>query len=229
MTPILKIDGLRKNYRQGQVIIPVIQDLSLSIYPGQTAAILGPSGSGKSTLLSLLSGLDKADAGSILIDGKDIVQMDENQLSRYRGTNLGIIFQQYHLMRHLTALENVALPLQINNIDHPHDKAREILNAVGLSQRINHLPSQLSGGECQRVAIARAFITKPKILVADEPSGSLDEATGNSVMDILFDQVKKHQMTMVLVTHNRELAAKCDQVLSISEGRLLSQSSRGDS
>jgi putative ABC transport system ATP-binding protein len=226
MNQILQVTGLSKAFVQGTTHIPVLRNLEFRVNAGQTAAIVGPSGSGKSTLLSMLCGLDQPDAGSILVSGTDLAHLSESDLSIFRGANLGIIFQQYHLMRQLTALENVALPLQIHRRPDPFGHAEKLLKSVGLEKRMNHLPSQLSGGECQRVAIARAFVMQPKILIADEPSGSLDAGTGDTVMELLFEQVVAHSMTMVLVTHNEELASRCDEIFALRDGQLYQQNKR---
>jgi len=217
---ILKISNLHKHYSQGGNDIPVLEGLELSVGKGETVSIIGKSGTGKSTLLSLMSGLDKPDKGSISISGVDIVGSSEAHLGRFRGENLGIVFQQFHLMSALTALENVALPLEIIGDSNAVLRAQEALDMVGLGHRFHHRPSQLSGGECQRVAIARAFVGRPALLLADEPSGNLDEDTGVEVLDQLFQMVADTSMTMVLVTHNTELAKRCSRTLTLAKGRL---------
>lgn len=220
MEPILKVENLSKSYRQGESAVNVLNDLNLEVIKGETVAILGQSGSGKSTLLSLLSGLDNADSGSISVSNQNIVSLGEKELAKFRGENIGIIFQQFHLMNHMTALENVSLPLEIAKSSSALEKAKEALTKVGLSHRYDHYPSEMSGGENQRVAIARAFIVNPKILIADEPSGNLDQDTGDQVMNILFDQVKDLQMTLILVTHNKDLASKCQHIYELGRGKL---------
>jgi putative ABC transport system ATP-binding protein len=214
---IVNISGLEKSFKQGSDKISVIKNFNLSIEPGQTLAILGPSGSGKSTLLSLLAGLDQPDSGQIEIVGENLTQLSEEQLTLFRAKNLGIVFQQYHLFAHLTALENVMLALEILGYPSPETEAKAALTAVGLQHRTHHFPHQLSGGENQRVAIARAFAIKPKLLLADEPSGSLDSKTGEQVMDLLFSLVKEKQTTLVLVTHNEELAQRCQRQLRMHQ------------
>lgn len=220
MTDILSVENLSKSYKQGTNEVHVLNGLSLNVKKGSTVAILGQSGSGKSTFLSLLSGLDKADQGKIQIAGSDITTLDEKALAKFRGENLGIIFQQFHLMNHMTALENTALPLEISKSKNTKSLAKNALEKVGLGHRVDHYPNELSGGENQRVAIARAFIVSPKLLIADEPSGNLDQETGDAVMEILFDLVKKNEMTLVLVTHNRELAQKCEAIYKLNHGKL---------
>ena len=200
--------------------MPVLNGLDLHVESGETVAIIGRSGSGKSTLLSMIAGLDRPDEGKIFLAGSDITTMDEYRLTRYRGLHLGIIFQQFHLMNGLTALENIALPLEIHRAGESDGKAREALASVGLAGRADHLPHQLSGGECQRVAIARAFVTQPNLLLADEPSGNLDQETGSKVMDGLFSMVESAGMTMVLVTHDQGLAANCRRTLRLDRGHL---------
>jgi len=220
METVLRVENLTKSYKQGDSSISVLNNLNLSIQEGETVAILGQSGSGKSTLLSLLSGLDHADSGTISIAKKEITNLSEKDLAVYRGENIGIIFQQFHLMNHMTALENVALPLEIAKIKGANAEAAKALEAVGLAHRLDHYPSELSGGENQRVAIARAFITNPKVLIADEPSGNLDQDTGRQVMNILFQQVKNIKMTMILVTHNEDLASQCEHIYRLDKGQL---------
>lgn len=215
---ILKATGLTKSFQQGGQTINAVHNLDLEIQKGETVAIVGPSGSGKTTLLSLLAGLEQSDKGEIQIDGEAISHLSEDQLSRFRGEKVGIVFQQFHLMPHLSAIENVSLPLDIQGVENVDGRANDALEAVGLTERADHLPNQLSGGECQRVAIARATVTKPAILFADEPSGNLDTHTGEKVTQVLFDLVKETGMTLVLVTHDLELAKKCDRTLRIQAG-----------
>ena len=179
MTLIASIQKISKNYHQGGKKVEVLYQLSLQVKKGESVAILGQSGSGKSTFLSLLAGLDQPDFGTICIVDTDLTQMKQEELARFRSKNLGIVFQQYHLMSNLTALENVSLPLELQRRKEAEKQARIALNQVGLSHRLSHLPAELSGGECQRVAIARAIVTKPGLILADEPSGNLDGKTGH--------------------------------------------------
>ncbi|NRA46136.1 MAG: ABC transporter ATP-binding protein [Oligoflexales bacterium] len=217
----LSLKDVSKSYRQAGQTIQVLTNLNLDVKKAETIAILGQSGSGKSTLLSLLAGLDKPEKGQITINEKAIHNMDEGTLSKFRGKTMGIVFQHFHLMKHLTAWENVALPLRIADQDGAQESASEALKMVALDHRQEHYPYQLSGGEQQRVAIARAFVTKPALILADEPSGNLDQETGNQVMDMLFDMIKEQDMTLILVTHNPALAEQCHRKLSLKSGQLV--------
>ena len=219
---MIEVSGLSKSYDGPDGPIEVLKGVSFSARAGESLAIVGPSGSGKSTLLSLLAGLDVPDHGDVIIDGQSICRALESDLSKIRQTAISIVFQRFHLMQSLTALENVQLPLEIQNIDNAKDKAREWIEAVGLSHREQHFPRHLSGGECQRVAIARALATNPKVLLADEPSGNLDQATGSQVMSLLYELANAHGRCLILVTHNEEHAKKCGRQLLLSEGQLIS-------
>lgn len=216
----LVLKDVRKGFHQGEAKIQVLKGLNVAIEVGQVVSIVGQSGSGKSTLLSLLAGLERADSGEIRVDNIDLVPFNEQQMTSFRAQNIAIVFQQYHLIAHLTALENVMLALEILKMENPKERAEEALKELGLGHRLTHFPSQLSGGECQRVAIARALVVKPKILLADEPSGNLDTQTGEKVMDVFFEIVRKHQITTVLVTHSEVLANKCERILRLEEGQL---------
>ena len=216
----INLSSVNKSYHQAGRKIEVLKDLNMKLESGSNLAIVGDSGSGKSTLLSLLAGLDRPDSGSISISGQDLTQMSEEELTSFRGKNIGVVFQQYHLISHLQALENVLLPLDINSIERAEQKAVEALEQVGLKDRAYHLPHQLSGGECQRVALARAIVHRPEMILADEPSGNLDVETGNAVMNLMFDVISKHSLTMVLVTHNPELAKQCQNVYRLEKGKL---------
>ncbi len=216
---LVSVQNVRKSFRQADTPIHVLHDVSFDVAAGETLAIVGQSGSGKSTLLALLAGLDLADSGTITIDGRNLASLNQSQLSRFRGQNIGIIFQQFHLMKGLTALENVMLPLDIAGQKQAESKALAALDLVGLASRAKHLPQQLSGGEMQRVAIARACVVEPRILLADEPSGNLDHATGERVMDQLFTAVKERGMTLMLVTHDPALAQRCTRQLTLQSGR----------
>lgn len=208
---MLQMINVSKSFQQGDQFIQVLHEFKLDLKTGETLALLGPSGSGKSTLLSLLAGLDRPDSGSVIIDHQHLNQMDEEQLTAFRAANIGIIFQQFHLFSHLTALENVMLPLEILGQKKAIEKATDALEKVGLQHRLQHFPHQMSGGENQRIAIARAFVIQPRILLADEPSGSLDQKTGDQVMDLLFDLVQKEKTMLILVSHNELLAKRCAQ------------------
>jgi putative ABC transport system ATP-binding protein len=218
---ILKAQGVGKRFQQAGTPIDVIRGLDLEVKQGETLAIIGQSGSGKSTLLSLISGLDSPTEGKIELDGRDLSTFSEEELGQFRAKNVGIVFQQFHLMPHLDALENVSLPLEVARDPEATRKATVALESVGLAHRLKHFPHQLSGGEKQRVAIARALVIEPKLLLADEPSGSLDTRTGKQVMDLLFKLVDERKMTLVLVTHNEELVRHCKRSLVLAEGRLV--------
>ena len=217
---MIQLSEVEKVYRTDRIETVALSNVNLDVKEGESVAILGQSGSGKSTLLSLLSGLDTPDSGMVELVGQDLNQMNERDLSLFRAKNLSIVFQQFHLFPHLSALENVEVPLELLKVEGAHEKARAALEAVGLSHRLGHFPDLMSGGERQRVAIARAFAVSPKILLADEPSGNLDQATGESVMNLLFSESKNRKMTLLLVTHNEELARRCDRQLRLKDGRL---------
>lgn len=220
---ILEVSKLFKNFETaaGTETVEVLKDLNMSMEEGETVAILGQSGSGKSTLLTLLAGLDSPSSGEILLNGKNMQALNEEELSKFRALNIGIIFQQFHLMSHLTALENVSLPLDLFKDDDSTAKAKEALEQVGLGHRIDHFPHQLSGGECQRVAIARAMVVRPSILLADEPTGNLDNSTGELISDMIFELVAKHNMTLLFVTHNEQLALRCGRQLRLQGGKFI--------
>jgi putative ABC transport system ATP-binding protein len=218
---MMNVSNLKKSYGEGSSLVEVLKGINLEIKKGETVALLGKSGSGKSTLLSLLSGLDTPDSGEIFMDGKNISSLTEKELTSFRAQNMGIVFQQFHLVSTLSALENVLLPLELLKRPGAMERATLLLDQVGLSSRKEHLPSQLSGGESQRVAIARAMAISPKILFADEPSGNLDEETGEHVMDLLFKMVKESETTMVLVTHDRDLSKKCSRVIHLEHGGIV--------
>lgn len=219
-TATVAVKNLRKSYGQGDAKVEVLKGIDLEINKGETLALIGKSGSGKSTLLSLMAGLDQSDAGEVIIAGKSISTMKEKELTSFRASHMGIVFQQFHLVSTLTALENVLLPLELLKRSDAQETAKNLLESVGLSHRSSHLPSQLSGGESQRVAIARALAIGPSILFADEPSGNLDEETGEKVMDLLFSMVEKTGTTLVLVTHDQDLAKRCKRVVHLEHGSL---------
>ena len=218
---MMNVRELKKSYGEGASLVEVLKGINLDIQRGETVALLGKSGSGKSTLLSLMSGLDQPDSGDIVMDGKNISGLSEKELTSFRAHNMGIVFQQFHLVSTLTALENVLLPLELLKRSGAMERATFLLEQVGLKPRMHHLPSQLSGGESQRVAIARAMAISPKILFADEPSGNLDEETGEHVMELLLKMVKDSGTTMVLVTHDRDLSKKCSRVIHLEHGGIV--------
>lgn len=222
---VLQVDTLTKSYAHSSGRVQVLRGLDCTVTKGETAAILGPSGSGKSTLLAMLAGLDKPDSGGVSLMGKDLTTMSEEKLTTFRSQHMGIVFQQFHLMGHLNALENVSLPLDILSDPQAEERAKTALQDVGLGHRLHHFPHELSGGECQRVAIARAFVAAPDLILADEPSGNLDFKTGDHVMSMLFDLVKAKSTTMILVTHNEDLAARCDRRFRLADGLLQEQAS----
>lgn len=217
---MMKVVGLKKSYGQGSEKVEILKGLNFEIQEGETVALVGKSGSGKSTLLSLLAGLDRPDSGDVFLHNQQIFKMSERELSVFRAQNMGIVFQQFHLVSTLTAIENIMLPLELTGVKSSFARANQLIEAVGLSHRAHHLPSQLSGGECQRVAIARALSINPRILFADEPSGNLDEETGEMVMSLLFEMVKATKTTLVLVTHDPELAKKCSRIIHLELGSI---------
>ena len=218
---ILDIKDLSKTYRSGEKILTVLSDINLSIQSGETCAIIGPSGSGKTTLLGLCAGLDSATTGSVTLNGVDLKTLNEDQRAEIRGQYVGFVFQNFNLMPTLTALENVMVPLELQGASGAGQRAKALLDQVGLADRQHHYPSQLSGGEQQRVSLARAFSNHPKILFADEPTGNLDEETGAYVEQLLFDLNRASGTTLVLVTHDLSLAEKTQRVIQIKGGHLV--------
>lgn len=218
----LKLTGVGKSFSQGAGRLQILKNLDLELPSGQVAAVVGESGSGKSTLLSILAGFERPDEGEITWDGENTADWNEDRWADFRRASLGFVFQSYHLIPYLTAIENVALPLRLNGRRDAEGPAGEMLATVGLGSRLHHLSNQLSGGECQRVAIARALIHRPRLILADEPTGSLDLKTGGQVLDLLFDQLKARSQTALIVTHSAEVAARCDRVLTLREGLLWS-------
>jgi putative ABC transport system ATP-binding protein len=219
-TPAVALHGVSMHYANGAARVDVLQNVELQIAGGQCVAVAGHSGSGKSSLLLLLAGLERPAAGRVLIDGTDLATLDRDGLADLRRDRIGIVFQSFHLLPSLTALENVALPAQIAGARDALPRARELLQRVGLASRLHHHPSQLSGGEQQRVAIARALVQRPRLLLADEPTGNLDDHTGAVVRDLLFELHRASGATLVLVTHDLDFAARCDRVLHLHDGRL---------
>ncbi|MFY0682792.1 MAG: ABC transporter ATP-binding protein [Thalassovita sp.] len=200
--------------------VEILHGISLNVQSGESVGLIGPSGSGKSSLLMLMGGLEQATSGQVTALGQDLTQMDEDQLARFRRGNMGIVFQSFHLIPTMTALENVATPLELAGHKDAFERAREELAAVGLSARADHYPAQMSGGEQQRVALARASAPRPRILLADEPTGNLDGVNGSAIIELLFDLRDRHGATLVLVTHAPELAQRCDRVIHLSDGRI---------
>ena len=217
---MLKLKSLKKSYIQGSHKVEIFENLNFNLDEGKKVAIMGKSGSGKSTFLSLVSGIIKPDSGTITLNSICYDDLQESELNDFRASKIGFIFQNFHLVSYLNALENVMLPAKVCKIPNPKEKAIELLKSVGLAHRLDHLPSQLSGGEKQRVAIARALIHNPKIILADEPSGNLDDETGNAVMDKLFELIEKNNTTLILVTHSKDVALRCEKTYELVSGNL---------
>lgn len=220
MSTNVEINGVHLSYPTESGVVAVLNHVSLKIPPGETLAITGPSGSGKTSLLLLLSGLERPDSGEILIGGQCLGSMDSNALADWRSQHLGIVFQSFHLLPGLSALGNVSLPLDIRGQAHARERAIAMLEAVGLSHRLQHYPAQLSGGEQQRVAIARALVHQPGLLLGDEPTGNLDQKTGDKVLSLLFDLHQQSQSTLVLVTHDERVAKRCQHQVRMEGGCL---------
>jgi putative ABC transport system ATP-binding protein len=217
---ILRAESLVKEVSSPEGPLTILADVSLAIRRGEAVALMGPSGAGKTTLLALLAGLDRPTSGRIWLGNDELTALDEDGRAMLRARRVGFVFQSFHLVQSLTALENVMLPLELAGDTRAETHARETLGQVGLAPRVHHYPRQLSGGEQQRVAIARAFVTGPEVLFADEPTGNLDSATGEKISQLLFDLNARTRTTLVLVTHERELAARCDRVITVVGGRL---------
>jgi putative ABC transport system ATP-binding protein len=218
--PAVSLAGVNLSLGRGAARVHILKDIDLNIGAGEAIGLVGPSGSGKSTLLMVMAGLERADAGSIVVAGEDLGRLDEDALARFRGRNVGIVFQSFHLIPTMTALENVAVPLELAGKADAFDIAREELGKVGLAERLSHYPAQLSGGEQQRVALARALAPNPAILVADEPTGNLDEATGKQIVELLFAGHVQRGTTLILVTHDNNLAKRCNRVVRLRSGRV---------
>ena len=216
--------NLSKEYRSGDNRLTVLRDVNFAIPQGAFVAIVGPSGSGKTTLLGLLAGLDTPSTGQVILDESDMTAMDEDQRARLRGQKVGFVFQSFQLIATLTALENVQVPLELRGESGAGDRARELLTRVGLGDRLDHFPTQLSGGEQQRVAIARAFANSPRILFADEPTGNLDSDTGSRIVELLESLNRESRTTIILVTHDHTLAGRAQRIIRLSDGRVISDS-----
>ena len=218
------LSGVNLSLGQAAARVHILKDIELKIGRGEAIGLVGPSGSGKTTLLMVLAGLERADAGSIVVAGSDLRRLDEDALARFRGRKVGIVFQSFHLIPTMTALENVAVPLELAGVADASERARAELSAVGLGERLHHYPAQLSGGEQQRVAVARALAPNPAILVADEPTGNLDEDTGQQIIDLLFAGHAQRGTTLVLVTHDMALAQRCGRVVRLRSGHIVGAS-----
>jgi putative ABC transport system ATP-binding protein len=215
----IELRDLDLSLGRGAARVHILRNISLAVTRGEAVGLVGPSGSGKSTLLMTMAGLERPDSGSITIDGVSLDGLSEDALAKFRGARIGIVFQAFHLIPTMTALENVAAPLELAGLKDAFTRAAAELAAVGLDQRLSHYPAQLSGGEQQRVALARALAPRPSLLIADEPTGNLDEATGRAIIDLLFDLRAQRGATLVLVTHDLALAARCDRTIHLRSGR----------
>ncbi len=221
MAPIVEAVGLGKQVKSDGRDLNIVDNVSFRVFPGQSVAIVGVSGSGKSTLLGLLAGLDTPSSGSVRLDGADLTALDEDGRAAIRARTLGFVFQSFQLLPALTAIENVMLPLELAGDNGARKKATALLTRVGLGDRLTHYPKQLSGGEQQRVALARAFVGGPKLLLADEPTGNLDAATGERIVELMFELNREHGATLVLVTHDESISRRCTRTLRLAAGRLL--------
>jgi putative ABC transport system ATP-binding protein len=217
---VLSARGIGKTVKSGDSDLVILREIDLEVTPGEAVAVVGASGSGKSTLLAILAGLDTPSAGRVALQGADLFALDEDQRAELRGRTVGFVFQSFQLLPALTALENVMLPLELSESSDIEPRAEEILARVGLSERLHHLPKHLSGGEQQRVALARAFVMRPALLFADEPTGSLDADSGAGVIDLLFGMNREFGTTLIMVTHDESLAARCGRVVRLAAGRI---------
>jgi putative ABC transport system ATP-binding protein len=218
--PVIFLDNVNLTLGSGPARVHVLRSVNFAVHRGESIGLVGPSGSGKSTLLMVIAGLERIDAGRVVVAGQDYSGLDEDRIARFRGKEIGFVFQAFHLMQTMTALENVAVPLELAGSADAFARAKTVLGQVGLGERLSHYPAQLSGGEQQRVAIARALAVEPAILIADEPTGNLDGETGHEIADLLFAAVAERGTTLVLVTHDGELAARCDRTVRIAAGQI---------
>jgi putative ABC transport system ATP-binding protein len=219
---VLIARGIGKTVKSGDADLVILREIDLAVSPGEAVAVVGASGSGKSTLLAILAGLDTPSAGEVRIDGHDLFSLDEDKRAELRGRAVGFVFQSFQLLPSLTALENVMLPLELANNRDAESLSIDMLRRVGLGERLHHYPKHLSGGEQQRVALARAFVVRPKLLFADEPTGSLDAESGAAVIDLLFGLNRQYGTTLVLVTHDEQVASRCQRVIRLAAGRIAS-------
>ena len=223
-TAMIDLDQVSLSLPSRAGSVDILNNISLQIKPGETVAMLGPSGAGKTTAMMVMGGLEAITSGRISVAGHDLMAMDEDCLAEIRRNHIGIIFQAFRLIPSMTALENVAVPLELTGTPDAFDKARQALVDVGLGHRLDHMPDQLSGGEQQRVAIARAIVTNPDILLADEPTGNLDQATGADIMELLLETAQRHNTCLVLITHDEGLATRCQRIIRIADGRIAADS-----
>ena len=221
MSEAIQFNNVSLNYGSKNDVVEVLKSINFSVNSEEIISIVGPSGSGKTSIIMLASGLESATEGSIKINNQEIVGLKENKLSEVRRKNIGIVFQSFYLIPNLTAIENVLLSLEANQKYNQDEEAKVLLAEFGLSHRLNHLPSELSGGEQQRVAIARALINKPKIILADEPTGNLDSTNSESMMDLLFNYTRKSKTSLVMVTHDNSIAERCDRIIEIKDGQIV--------
>ena len=226
-TPIIDVAGLDLTLTSRAGAVEILRDVDLEVMPGQSLAIVGPSGSGKTSLLMVLAGLERATAGRVMVGGEDFTALSEDGLAMARGRDIGIVFQSFHLVPTMTALENIALPLEFAGHADAFAVARDLLAEVGLKERAEHFPAELSGGEQQRVALARALSGRPRLLLADEPTGNLDGRTGAQVINLLFDLHQRHGATLVLITHDDSLAARCERIVRMADGRIVADEPAG--
>jgi putative ABC transport system ATP-binding protein len=217
---VLSARGIGKTVKSGDSDLVILRDIDLAVTPGDVVAVVGASGSGKSTLLAILAGLDTPSAGSVMLEGSDLFSLDEDQRAELRGRSVGFVFQSFQLLPSLTALENVMLPLELAANPDAEVSAKAMLARVGLGERLQHYPKHLSGGEQQRVALARAFVVRPRLLFADEPTGSLDAESGAAVIELLFEMNREFGTTLILVTHDEQLAARCQRIVRLAAGRI---------
>lgn len=218
--PMVLLDGVELKLESEAGPVNILKGINLEIAAGETVSVVGPSGSGKTSMMMLIGGLERQTAGTLQVAGQDLASLNEDGLARFRRDNVGIVFQNFHLVPTMNAMENVAIPVELAGLDNAFDRAREALGSVGLAHRLTHYPGQLSGGEQQRVALARAIVAGPRLLLADEPTGNLDGKTGDAVIDLLFSLGADHDATLVLITHNPQLAEQCGRKIDLEDGRI---------
>ena len=219
-SPVISLNDMNLTLSGNAGSVDILKGISLTVQKGETLGLIGPSGSGKSSLLMIMAGLENASSGAVSVMGNDLTTMNEDRMARFRRDHMGVVFQSFHLIPTMTALENVATPLELAGDREAFSKAEAELRAVGLGERLDHYPAQMSGGEQQRVALARAAAPRPEILLADEPTGNLDSTNGQAIMEMLFDLRDRHGSTLVLVTHDKGLAARCDRIIQLNDGKI---------